>query len=94
MGSRCQMVLVGVNAARAPAVIVPSVAPDGKSAAVGIAMCQSAVCADLNVWPSMPMYAHCHNQEIVCVGTWYWCDDVWVGYYQRGPGEEPTDWLA
>ena len=91
------MALVGVNAARAPANVldmVQSVAPDGMRAVDGITMYQSAVCAELNVWPCMPMCAQRHNQELVVVGTWYWCDGVWIGYYQRGPGEEPTDWLA
>ena len=92
------MAQVGVTAARAAGrpMLVPRL---GAAAAVraseaGTAMYQSAVCAELNVWPSMPMHAQRHNQELVVVGTWYWCDGVWIGYYQRGPGEGPTDWLA
>ena len=91
------MALVGVNAARAPANVldmVQSVAPDGMRAVDGITMYQSAVCADLNVWPCAPMYAYCNYRQFAVVGTWYWCDDVWIGYHRRGPVGVPTHWLA
>ena len=95
-GARRAMATVGSNAARAPAGalgMVPPMAPDGMRAAAGIIMYQSAVCEDMNVWPCMPMF-NIHNGVATLVGTWYWCDDVWIGYHRRGPLGEPTEWLA
>ena len=53
---------------------------------------QSAVCGQMNVWPSMPMYVVSYGVTKV-VGTWYWCDGVWIGF--KPDGELfATDWLA
>ena len=40
---------------------------------------QSAVCHQMNVWPSVPMYV-VGNGVAMTVGTWYWCDGVWIGF--------------
>ena len=53
---------------------------------------QSAVCEQMNVWPSMPMYVVSYGVATV-VGTWYWCDGVWIGFKHDGE-LLATDWLA
>ena len=53
---------------------------------------QSAVCEQMNVWPSMPMYI-VRNDVTTAVGTWYWCDGVWIGFKLNGE-LLATDWLA
>ena len=91
------MAQVGVTAARAAGrpMLVPRLgaAATVRASEAGTAMYQSAVCAELNVWPSMPMHVQ-RNNQLVAVGTWYWCDDVWIGYHGRGQLGLPTDWLA
>ena len=51
---------------------------------------QSAVCHDLNVWPSMPMFV-IKGGVAKTVGTWYWCDGVWIGHAWTA---RATEWLA
>ena len=62
-------------------------------AVVDCDMQQSAVCESLNVWPSVLMYDVMDDAATV-VGTWYWCDDVWIGFRRSGQLGTVTDWLA
>ena len=53
---------------------------------------QSAVCEQMNVWPSMPMYI-VSDGVTKAIGTWNWCDGVWIGFELNGE-LLATDWLT